>query len=84
VGRLSALCTGCNVFPRNITIFLFLVPISVKRVSEPQGLVQLEGLGKLKNFTSSGLEPATFWLVAERINLYTTMCPHIYTTTYVV
>jgi hypothetical protein len=27
--------------------------------------VQLEGLGKLKKFTSSGLEPATFRLVAS-------------------
>jgi hypothetical protein len=34
------------------------------RLSEPQGLVRLEGLGKLKKFASSGLEPATFELVA--------------------
>jgi hypothetical protein len=33
-------------------------------VSEPQGLVRPKGLGKLKMFTSSGLEPATFWLLA--------------------
>jgi hypothetical protein len=32
------------------------------RVSKP--LVRLEELGKLKKFTSSGLEPMTFWLVA--------------------
>jgi hypothetical protein len=31
---------------------------------EPQGLLQLEGLGRLKKFTSSGLEPVTFGLVA--------------------
>jgi hypothetical protein len=31
------------------------------RLSKPQGLMRLEGLGKLKNvFTSLGLEPATF------------------------
>jgi hypothetical protein len=32
------------------------------RLSKFQGLVQLEGLGKLKKFTSSGLEVATFQL----------------------
>jgi hypothetical protein len=26
--------------------------------------VQMEGLGKLKEFTSLGLDPMTFWLVA--------------------
>jgi hypothetical protein len=42
-----------------------LVLISIRRLSESQGLVWPEGLGKLKNsFTSSGLEPATFRLVA--------------------
>jgi hypothetical protein len=30
------------------------------RLSEHQGLVQPEGLGKLKKFTSSGIEPETF------------------------
>jgi hypothetical protein len=37
-----------------------------QRLSKPQGLGRLEGLGKLKknSFTSSGLEPATFGLVA--------------------
>jgi hypothetical protein len=34
------------------------------RLSEPQGLVRPEELGKSKKFTSSGLEPATFRLVA--------------------
>jgi hypothetical protein len=29
-----------------------------------------EGLGKFKKFTSSGLKPATFWLVAECLNHY--------------
>jgi hypothetical protein len=35
------------------------------RLSEPQGLVRLEGLGKLgkNSFNSSGLEPATLRLV---------------------
>jgi hypothetical protein len=34
------------------------------RQIEPQGVVRPEGLGKLKKFASSGLEHATFWLVA--------------------
>jgi hypothetical protein len=46
-----------------------LVLISVKRLSKPQGLVRLERLGKLKNsMTSSRLKPATFRLVAYRLN----------------
>jgi hypothetical protein len=57
---LSALRIGRALLPINI-IFLLLVFISIR------GLVNLglEGLGKLKNsFTSLGLEPATFRLVA--------------------
>jgi hypothetical protein len=40
--------------------------------------MQPEGLGKLKKFTSSGLEPATFQLVG--LNHYATMYPtqHLY------
>jgi hypothetical protein len=34
------------------------------RLSKPQGLVRPEGLGKFKNITSSGIEPATFQFVA--------------------
>jgi hypothetical protein len=47
--RLSALSTGRALLPRNI-ILLLLVLISVKRLSEPQGLVRLEGSDKLKKF----------------------------------
>jgi hypothetical protein len=36
-------------------------------MSKPQGLVRSEGLGKFKNFTSSGIEPATFQVVADCI-----------------
>jgi hypothetical protein len=36
-----------------------------QRLSETQGLVQPEGLGKLKKFTSLGLEPATLRFVAH-------------------
>jgi hypothetical protein len=34
-----------------------------ERLSKSQGLVRPEGLGKLKKFTSLGLEPVTFRLV---------------------
>jgi hypothetical protein len=44
-----AICTSHALFPRNV-IFLLLVLTSVKRLGKPQGLVQLEGLGKLKEF----------------------------------
>jgi hypothetical protein len=60
--RLSALRTGCALLPINI-IFLHVVLIC-QRQSKPQGLMRTEGLGKKKSLTSSGLEPATFWLVA--------------------
>jgi hypothetical protein len=33
-------------------------------MSKPQGLVLPEGLGKSKQFTSSGIEPATIRLAA--------------------
>jgi hypothetical protein len=36
----------------------FLVLISVQRLSQPQGIVRLEGLGQIKNsVNSSGIEP---------------------------
>jgi hypothetical protein len=42
----------------------FLVLIYVRVWVDPRAIVQLEGLGQLKKSTSSGLEPATFWLIA--------------------
>jgi hypothetical protein len=46
-------------------------------LSEPLNLVLPEELGKLGKFTSSGIEPATFWLVASCLNHYATACPHV-------
>jgi hypothetical protein len=44
---------------------IFLVLIYVRGLVDPRPIVLLEGLGQLKNpMTSSGIEPATFRLVA--------------------
>jgi hypothetical protein len=42
----------------------FLILISVRCGIDPRTIVRLEGLDKLKKSTSSGLNPATFRLVA--------------------
>jgi hypothetical protein len=47
VVRLSALSAGCTVLPRN---FFSSGTHLCWRLSKPQGLVQLEGIGKLKMF----------------------------------
>jgi hypothetical protein len=47
------------------------------RLSEPQGLVRPVGLGKLKKFTSLGLEPAAFRHAAQCLNHCATACSSI-------
>jgi hypothetical protein len=58
--KLSALRAG-----RPLPLGRFLLLISVRGRIDPRATVQLEGLGRLKNpTTSSVIEPATFRLVA--------------------
>jgi hypothetical protein len=42
----------------------FMVLISVRRWVDPRAIVRLQGLGQLKKYTSTALEPSTFRLVA--------------------
>jgi hypothetical protein len=75
--RLSALRTGHALLSRNI-IFLLLVLISFRGWVNTRVLVQPEGLGKLKKnlLASSGIEPATFRLVAYIIQIFTNVFGH--------
>jgi hypothetical protein len=65
---LSALRTGRPLHPGNL-FHSFLVLISVRGRVDPRTIAKLGGLGKLKKKSaSSGLEPATFQLVAWCLN----------------
>jgi hypothetical protein len=61
---LSALHAGLRLPPER-----FLVLTAVRGRVDPRVTVRLEGLGQLKNrITTSGIEPATFPLVAQCLN----------------
>jgi hypothetical protein len=60
--RLSALRAG-PLYPQEDSWYSFLLEAE----STPGATVRLEGLGKLKKSTSSGIEPATFRLVATTL-----------------
>jgi hypothetical protein len=62
--RLLVLRTGRTSLPQKHYYFYVSGTHFCQRLSKPQGLMRLEGLGKFKKITSSGIEPTTFQLVA--------------------
>ena len=75
--KLSALRTG-RLYPQEI----FLVFISVKRLSQSQGHSAAERIMSIKiPMTPSGMEPATFRLVEQCLNQMRHRAPHPFRST---
>jgi hypothetical protein len=62
--RLSAALRAGRTLPPGFFIFKDSWYSFLLEAESTPGPVRLEGLGQLKKFTSSGLEPATFRLAA--------------------
>jgi hypothetical protein len=74
--RLSALRAGHPLPPGRL-----LILISVRGWVDLRAIVRLEELGQMKNaMTSSGIEPATFRLVAQCLNQLRYRVTQIFTT----